>query len=81
MFVELPPVIEASHILQRSGENFRKYLFSFNTPDGKEFGLNPDLSLSAIAFRKKGCQQKRKFFIQVTLLENLIIIKRQLLTK
>ena len=29
-FIELPPVIEANHILQRSGENFRKYLFSFN---------------------------------------------------
>ena len=29
-FIELPPVIETNHILQRSGENFRKYLFSFN---------------------------------------------------
>ena len=36
-FIELPPVIEANHILQRSGENFRKYLFSFNNSEGKEF--------------------------------------------
>ena len=26
-FIELPPVIETNHILQRSGENFRKYCF------------------------------------------------------
>ena len=54
-FIELPPVIEANHILQRSGENFRKYLFSFNNSKGKELALNPDLSLSAILhYAKKG---------------------------
>ena len=47
-YIELPSVIEANHIVQRSGENFRKYLFSFNDAEGKEFTLNPDLSLSAI---------------------------------
>ena len=47
-YVELPSVIETKHILQRSGENFRKYLFSFNNSDGQEFVLNPDLSLSSI---------------------------------
>ena len=47
-YVELPSVIETNLILQRSGENFRKYLFSFNNSEGKEFALNPDLSLSAI---------------------------------
>ena len=27
--IELDPVLETKYILQRSGENFRKYLFSF----------------------------------------------------
>ena len=62
-FIELPPVIEANHILQRSGENFRKYLFSFNNSKGKEFALNPDLSLSAILhYAKKDSNKREKIF-------------------
>ena len=62
-FIELPPVIEANHILQRSGENFRKYLFSFNNSEGKEFALNPDLSLSAILYyAKKDVDKREKIF-------------------
>ena len=62
-FIELPPVIEANHILQRSGENFRKYLFSFNNSKGKEFALNPDLSLSAILqYAKKDSVKREKIF-------------------
>ena len=29
--IELDPVLETKYVLQRSGENFRKYLFSFNS--------------------------------------------------
>ena len=47
-FIELPSVIEADHILQRSGENFRKYLFSFYNSDAQELTLIPDLSISSI---------------------------------
>ena len=62
-FIELPSVIEADHILQRSGENFRKYLFSFNNSEGKEFALNPDLSLSAILhYAKKDVDKREKIF-------------------
>ena len=28
-YIDLPSVIEADHIVQRSGENFRKFIFSF----------------------------------------------------
>ena len=54
-FIELPPVIEANHILQRSGENFRKYLFSFNNSKGKEFanGKSRSESFSNFALCKK----------------------------
>ena len=58
--VELPSVIETNLILQRSGENFRKYLFSFNNSEGKEFALNPDLSLSAILNYAKAKSIKRE---------------------
>ena len=59
-YIELPSVMETSHILQRSGENFRKYLFSFNNSKGKEFALNPDLSLSAILQYAKSNNYKRE---------------------
>ena len=63
--VELSPVIETNHILQRSGENFRKYLFSFNNSEGKEFALNPDLSLSAILnYAKKNISKREKIFYE-----------------
>jgi ATP phosphoribosyltransferase regulatory subunit len=58
--VELPSVMETNHILQRSGENFRKYLFSFNSSAGQEFSLNPDLSLSAILQYAKNNNTKRE---------------------
>ena len=29
-YIELPSVIETNHIVQRSGESFRKFIFSFH---------------------------------------------------
>ena len=46
--IELEPVLETKYILQRSGENFRKYLFSFYNSDGRDLSLTPDLSISSI---------------------------------
>ena len=46
--IELDPVLETKYILQRSGENFRKYLFSFYNSDGRDLSLTPDLSISSI---------------------------------
>ena len=39
-YVKLDSVIETSHIVQRSGENFRKLIFSFNDNSGKELCLS-----------------------------------------
>ena len=47
-YIELPSVIETNHIVQRSGENFRKFIFSFTDQNGKELCLRPDLTLSLI---------------------------------
>ena len=44
-YIELPSVIEANHIVQRSGENFRKFIFSFIDQNGSELCLRPDLTI------------------------------------
>ena len=44
--IELDPVLETKYILQRSGENFRKYLFSFYNSDGRDLSLTQDISIS-----------------------------------
>ena len=46
-YIELPSVIEANHIVQRSGENFRKFMFSFTDINGKELCLRPDLTIAS----------------------------------
>ena len=45
--IDLPSVIEANHIVQRSGENFRKFMFSFTDINGKELCLRPDLTIAS----------------------------------
>ena len=39
-YIDLPSVIEANHIVQRSGENFRKFIFSFTDQNGSELCLD-----------------------------------------
>ena len=44
----LDPVLETKYILQRSGESFKKFLFSFYDLNGKELCLRPDLTISSV---------------------------------
>jgi len=61
--IELDSVIESKFILQRSGENFRKYLFSFNNSDGQELSLTPDLSISSVLrYAQNNKNSKEKVF-------------------
>ena len=61
--IELDPVLETKYILQRSGENFRKYLFSYHNSDGKELCLRPDLTISSILkYAKSNKNSKEKVF-------------------
>jgi len=46
--IVLDPVLETKYILQRSGENFKKFLFSFYDLNGKELCLRPDLTISSV---------------------------------
>ena len=62
-YIELDPVIESKFILQRSGENFKKYLFSFYNSDGQELSLRPALTISSvIRYAQSKSNKKEKVF-------------------
>ena len=62
-YIDLPSVIEADHIVQRSGENFRKYIFSFTDQEGKEICLRPDLTIvSCLRYLENNLRGKEKIF-------------------
>ena len=62
-YIELPSVIEANHIVQRSGENFRKFMFSFSDINGKELCLRPDLTIaSCLRYLEGNLKGKEKIF-------------------
>ena len=62
-YIELDPVIKSKFILQRSGENFKKYLFSFYNSDGHELSLRPDLTISSvIRYAQSKSKKKEKVF-------------------
>jgi len=46
-YIELPSVIETNHIVERSGESFRRFIFSFNDQKGNELCLRPDLTIAS----------------------------------
>ena len=62
--IKLDPVLETKHILQRSGENFKKFLFSFYDSDGKELCLRPDLTISSVIrfIQNKKDNRKKVFY-------------------
>ena len=61
--IKLDSVLESKFILQRSGENFRKYLFSFYNSNGEELCLRPDLTISSVLRYAQGNRfNKEKVF-------------------
>ena len=62
-YIDLPSVIEANHIVQRSGENFRKLIFSFTDQNGSELCLRPDLTIaSCLRYLENNLNGKEKIF-------------------
>jgi ATP phosphoribosyltransferase regulatory subunit len=62
-FINLPSVIEVNHIVQRSGENFRKFIFSFIDQNGSELCLRPDLTIvSCLRYLENNLNGKQKIF-------------------
>ena len=45
--IDLDSVIETNHIVERSGESFRRFIFSFNDQNGNELCLRPDLTIAS----------------------------------
>ena len=77
-YIDLPSVIEANHIVQRSGENFRKFIFSFTDQNGRELCLRPDLTIaSCLRYLENNLKGKEKFFTAAKLIENHKIKKIQ----
>ena len=62
-YIQLPSVIETNHIVQRSGENFRKFIFSFTDQKGNELCLRPDLTIvSCLRYLENNFKRKEKIF-------------------
>ena len=62
-YIDLPSVIETNHIVQRSGENFRKFIFSFVDQNGSELCLRPDLTIvSCLRYLENNYKGKEKIF-------------------
>ena len=62
-YIQLPSVIETNHIVQRSGENFRKFIFSFTDQKGNELCLRPDLTIvSCLRYLENNFKGKEKIF-------------------
>ena len=62
-YIDLPSVIEANHIVQRSGENFRKFIFTFMDQNGGELCLRPDLTIaSCLRYLENKLKSKEKIF-------------------
>ena len=62
-YIELPSVIETNHIVQRSGESFRKFIFSFIDQMGNELCLRPDLTIaSCLRYLENNLKGKEKIF-------------------
>ena len=62
-YIQLPSVIETSHIVQRSGESFRKFIFSFIDQTGNELCLRPDLTIaSCLRYLQNNLKGKEKIF-------------------
>jgi ATP phosphoribosyltransferase regulatory subunit len=60
-YIDLPSVIEVNHIVQRSGENFRKFIFSFTDQNGSELCLRPDLTIvSCLRYLETSLKGKEK---------------------
>ncbi len=61
--IELDSVIETNHIVERSGESFRRFIFSFNDQNGNELCLRPDLTIaSCLKYLNDKAKGTRKVF-------------------
>jgi len=63
-YINLDTVIETNHIVERSGESFRRFIFSFNDQKGNEICLRPDLTIASCLkyLNEKNKTSKKVFY-------------------
>ena len=63
-YINLDTVIETKHIVERSGESFRRFIFSFNDQKGNEICLRPDLTIASCLkyLNEKNKTSKKVFY-------------------
>ena len=63
-YINLDTVIETNHIVERSGESFRRFIFSFNDQKGNEICLRPDLTIASCLkyLNEKNKASKKVFY-------------------
>ena len=63
--VNLDTVIKADHIIQRSGESFKKLMISFNDNKGRELCLRPDLTtVSCLRYIDEKIRTRKKIYYE-----------------
>ena len=63
IFSEPDVLLDSEYIIQRSGENFRRSMLTFENEDGKVMCLRPDLTVaSCIKFLEKKSKSKSKIY-------------------
>jgi len=69
-------LLDSDYIIQRSGENFRKLMFTFEDDTGKSMCLRPDLTVaSCIKYLKGNSKVNSKIFYSVRVLQPLFSIQ------
>ena len=62
-YIDLDTVIDTNLILERSGENFKRFIFSFNDQLGNELCLRPDLTIaSCVRYLNQNKKNSEKIF-------------------
>ena len=62
-YIDLDTVIDTNLILERSGENFKRFIFSFNDQLGNEICLRPDLTIaSCVRYLNNNKKTSEKIF-------------------
>ena len=62
-YIDLDTVIDTNLILERSGENFKRFIFSFNDQLGNELCLRPDLTIaSCVRYLNQNKKTSEKIF-------------------
>ena len=59
--IDLDTVIDTNLILERSGESFKRFIFSFNDQLGNELCLRPDLTIEYVTGFTDCCSSGKPF--------------------